>query len=293
MINSICYSYKSELKQQMENYPEDWRKNNKEYQLKIAALENLNGMLEKVGKEKFLELAYSALSLEKQNHEKQNFNHKHLSEEYYGESEINNKYNEELAKFNKKFIMKNLYTFPIDNIMRFLCTSLALGEISKEFIDAMKLSPEAPKEYREPLIKGVWNSIKEKFSNKNVEDKEKKWYEVDEIVDEKSMISEADNLALGDDFERAVEIYKSLSSIDYSKIILCYLADRNVLWAELYIEKAKFEKEYNDFFKELILHIKSYDDVNFVRLLRKNENKIDQWSTSMLLKIKQTIQRQR
>jgi hypothetical protein len=260
---------------------EDWDEYKKEHQLKNAALNTLEDLFNKVGKNKFLQLASSAISID---------NGCCSPNRLFNEdenTELEKKYNQELKEFNKNFLMKNLSNFPIEKILKFLSDSLAFGELSKEFIDAMKLSPDAPIEYRESLKKGFWSLKKDV-----VEDK--KWYEIEELKDnEEDTIQTANIFALQNDFEKAIQIFKSIlnetneSSI-FPKIILCHLANEDVIDAKMNLDRWNITDK--EFYEKLISCVGSYDEINFVKLLRENNEIIEfeNWYVTMLLKIKQS-----
>ncbi len=259
---------------------ESWDEYRKEHALKNAALQELKNIFNKVGEKQFLSLVIEALSI----------NNGICSpvEILEKNEELKEKYSLLFAEFNRQFISTHLVNIPINCTMKFLANSLSKNNISKDFIDAVKLSPN--------IKNGLWQSIKTRFSKNEPEDKKDNWYDVK--LEEQTVIDEiktADYLSLIGNVENAIKIYKHLidrrfDEVDVkviqSKIILSSLSV-DVIDAQRYLEQYP-ECENVIFLKELTSHVINYDITKYVESVRKVQN-INSWSTTMFLRIKNQI----
>lgn len=177
-------------------------------------------------------------------------NVKSLEETYY----------EAIADFNKAFLIEHLDRFSKTHIVRFLSESIGRRSISREFIDVMKLSPNAPAEIRQSLVGGNWNDVK---GSNTARSANSNWYDTAISIEDdvhyqmtigKDLIKDAQfsaarhiylNLARiiresGREFKFLEDRIKIHLDLDchflYRRIILCLLADKDTLLAERVLE---------------------------------------------------------
>ena len=278
---------------------EDWKLYKKKYQLKIAALNEFQDLYSKVGEKNFIKLAFSAITL--------NEGLCSPTELFIDGDQLEQKYYIQLREFNKRFLIDNITNVPINITLKFLTESLVEGNISKDFIDAMKLSPDAPIEYRNSLKSGKWDNDKEEEEGKkekgNMEIKNKYWYDVEEMKEsEEDQIKEADLLALNNKFEESIRIYKTFirentSSDLIYKMLLCIIASDDIILAKRELERTEEVDVFINTFeyrliKELIPCIENIDYTSFNSCIHKyNEERNFEftWTTTILLKIKNNM----
>ena len=146
----------------------DWPEFQKQNSLKLAALDELTNLFDKVGEEKFVELAKTSISLDRC---------KCSPMKLFGlikDDELERNYYLKIAEFNREFLVSILSEIPIETTMTFLTESIGNQNISKELVESMKYSPDAPLEYRESLKTGNWDGTVEKQLPK------KNWYDLEE-----------------------------------------------------------------------------------------------------------------
>ena len=261
-----------------------WRDYRKEYALKKSAFLELKNILDRVGEKHFLYLISSSILTNTGT-----TNPLTLLEE---NSTVKEKYEKELSEFNKRFLSTNLHEITLQSTMKYLSTSLATDNISKDFIDTIKSK------------NGLWESIKSKFSS-SIQENDKVWFDIElEPESIANEMKEADNLALTCNFETAIEVYEILlmnrmNEIDttliiniFYKIVLVALCIPNITAAKTRLQMGenyrffKNSKEYQ-FLHKLLFHIHLHDLHGYVSLV--NSMKTDFWSSTMLLRIKNEI----
>lgn len=261
-----------------------WRDYRKEYALKKAAFLELKEIYDRLGEKQFLYLISSCII---------STGGSCSLDDLLDENEkLKQKYEKELTEFNKKFLSTNLTEININSTMKFLSNSLAVNNISKDFIENINSK------------NGIWETLKLKFAATEIENKGK-WFNVEmESETIANEIMEADNLALTNNFETAIQVYETLLmnrmvELDtaliiniFYKIILCALSIPNIPAAKTRLQMGEhysfFKKssQYN-FLHKLLFHIQLHDLPGYVSLL--NETKTDLWSSTILLKIKEEI----
>ena len=260
----------------------DWPVFQKQNDLKMAALDELTDLFGKVGEEKFLDLAKTSISLD---------SYKCDPTKLFGlikDKEMERVYYLKIAEVNKEFLTSILEDIPIETTVRFLSESIGSANISKEMIESMKYSPDAPKEYRNSLKTGNWEGTDQKQLPK------KNWYDLEEptISD---CIQEADTLALQDDVYSAIKIYEKLEATNdiLVKLILCNLKclDFNRVEYLLYHRLDRFDPYY-EFLEKLLDSVRKYHEPKYKKILREYEHLINNdWMVTILLRIENKVWR--
>ncbi len=177
-------------------------------------------------------------------------NVKSLEETYY----------EAIADFNKAFLIEHLDQFSQTHIVRFLAESIGRRQISREFIDVMKLSPDAPAAIRQSLVGGNWHDVKGSNTTMSTNSN---WYDTAGSIEDNVLYQ----MTIGKDLIKAAQysaarhIYLNLAqtiresgrefqfledgikinlnptcNFLYRRIILCLLADDDVVLTERVLE---------------------------------------------------------
>lgn len=142
----------------------DYEKGNRKYkEFQYRSLNIMEKILVEVGNEKFLNIISSALSMNNKDFpldeiiQKIEIMEKFVEMEEEQDYEFVLNYYMELSKFNKNFIINNLTTLSIDKSLKILLELMEIGTLSTDFLDAIKLHPDAPAEYRNSLKIGIWD----------------------------------------------------------------------------------------------------------------------------------------
>ena len=164
------------------------------YKLSKAALSEIRDVYEKTGQDKFIELIKSAIIED-------------TSSPILGDlfcrfdnfpddnplgpdndtpgiiRDLEKSYHESLFEFNRRFLASMIHQVPINILISFLVNQIANKGLSLEFIDRIKLHPNAPSEIRNSLRVAKMSpnitegSLSEDFTEEDRLAKDKKWYE--------------------------------------------------------------------------------------------------------------------
>ena len=199
------------------------------YTLQTKALSELKSLYEKLGDEQFFNLASSAIISDSGSCNPHDLFSK------LPNKILQDEYKLELDELNRKFLSKALVRHDYDSlpihIMGFLASSICTDNISKEFIDSIRLNPDSTlfskeyvESYAESLKNGSWHTNNKPYI---------------EIIQEG--INKADELVLEKRTWSAIHLYEKVIEMIQKdkttalfiihniifKIILCHIANRN------------------------------------------------------------------
>lgn len=287
----------------------DWQYYKDEWSIKRKAFAELKSLYEKLGGEQFMKLASSTILVDSA-----------LCDpcplfELLPESnaeELANKYQEELAELNRKFLSKVIDKIdPLLNgyIIGYLIQSISYENISKEFIDALRLNPDSTL-FSKENIEAYGNSLKDGDWTKINED--------DDLTDEKLLneaIEMANNYVLNKNsydarrmYVNAIDMIQNNDSLlidTIFKCILCQFPNPSMLYYEInklaekypifkeskqyaYLQIAKNVTEIT-FDRELTIQYKTEFTVATNKYFEDN-NDIDSITNTLLLEIKNKYQ---
>ena len=268
-----------------------WSEYKKQYDLKVAALKELIHLFETAGEENFIKLAETAISLNTGGCSpadlfgmiKDEKNRKEIEKSYYLKIE----------EINKEFLVSVLSEIPIETTMKFLSDSVGTNNFSKELIESMKYSPDAPNKFRDAMKTGNWSRDNLSINAKDENKKADNWYDLKEYTVNEH-IEEADALALNNNIPVAIKIYKinldkTNANTILPKLILCYLADGDSVSAKVHLEKLDGNNPHFPFLARLTETTVNYDYAEYTNVVKKYNDEIaqnDAWFITLLLIIK-------
>ncbi len=274
---------------------EHWPEYKKEYLLKKAALSELIDLFKNAGEENFLELADTAV-LNDENYCSPVDLFEMIQDEKL-RKKLEESYYTQVSELNRGFLSSLLPKIPIETTIKFLSFSVGTNNMSKELIDNMNLSPDAPIKYRESLKKGDWTGEGEKETREEI-----LWHNVEEKETAGDIIKEADAFALNGKFENSIRMYENLIenlaveldtemlNVVLFKLVLCCIAVDDIILAGEKLRKyySIILSERRNILSKIIETVENYDMTNFVLFVNEYNEKhnIDNWTKTILLKIK-------
>jgi hypothetical protein len=218
---------------------------------KTKALSELKLLYEKFGEKQLFDLASSAIQFDS------GACHLNALFKELPDETLENEYNLELAELNRKFLSKALAKhdpiLPPINTIKYLAVAIANDEISREFIDAVRLHPDSTlfsKEYIETYAESLKNGSWYTNTKPDSEIIQEGINKADEFVLEKKKTYDAIKL-----YERVIEMI-SLDQVDalsrihniILKIILCHIVNKSTFDTDYDLKRFANDEKYN--FKE-------------------------------------------
>lgn len=180
------------------------------HRLSSAALKQLDEIYTEAGRETFLKLFSEAIVADRGNCNMADFfnmltGNNELSPDPKSDTQLatakrlEEEYYLAVVDFSRRYLASIAHEVPINSVVKFMSFGVGNGELSKELVERMKFSPDAPLKFREQALKGGWAHLTPKTDATSIKNdvivEDKPWYEV-RMTEEENIQEELDKVEL-------------------------------------------------------------------------------------------------